>query len=69
MMPRKSFAGLFALVVGIAALVPAGGAFAADPGALPTTLGGQFKRHVPEYLVGGVMLAIFARNEASSYST
>ncbi|MDF2692650.1 MAG: Lipid export ATP-binding/permease protein MsbA [Labilithrix sp.] len=30
-----------------------------DPGALPTSLGGQFKRHLPAYLVGGVLLGIF----------
>ncbi|MBX3219506.1 MAG: ABC transporter ATP-binding protein [Labilithrix sp.] len=30
-----------------------------DPGALPTTLGGQFKRHLPAYLSGGVLLAVF----------
>jgi len=30
-----------------------------DPGALPTTLGGHFRRHVPAYLAGGVLLAIF----------
>lgn len=30
-----------------------------DPGALPTTLGGQFKRHLPAYLSGAVLLAIF----------
>jgi ATP-binding cassette subfamily B multidrug efflux pump len=30
-----------------------------DPGALPTTLGGQFKRHLPAYLAGGFMLAVF----------
>ena len=30
-----------------------------DPGALPTTLGGQFKRHLPAYIAGGVMLGIF----------
>jgi ATP-binding cassette subfamily B multidrug efflux pump len=30
-----------------------------DFGALPTTLGGQFKRHLPSYLVGGVLLAGF----------
>jgi ATP-binding cassette subfamily B protein len=30
-----------------------------DPGALPTTLGGQFKRHLPAYVAGGGLLAIF----------
>jgi ATP-binding cassette subfamily B protein len=30
-----------------------------DPGASPTTLGGQFKRRLPAYLVGGLMLGIF----------
>lgn len=30
-----------------------------DPGALPTTLGGQFRRHLPAYLAGTVLLAIF----------
>jgi ATP-binding cassette, subfamily B, multidrug efflux pump len=30
-----------------------------DPSALPTTLGGQLKRHTPAYLVGGVLLGIF----------
>jgi ATP-binding cassette subfamily B protein len=30
-----------------------------DPAALPTTLGGQFKRHLPAYLGGGVLLGIF----------
>jgi ATP-binding cassette subfamily B protein len=30
-----------------------------DPGALPTTLGGQFRRHLPAYIAGGVLLAIF----------
>jgi ATP-binding cassette subfamily B protein len=30
-----------------------------DPGALPTTLGGQFRRHVFAYFVGGVLLAVF----------
>jgi ATP-binding cassette, subfamily B, multidrug efflux pump len=30
-----------------------------DPGSLPTTLGGQFKRHVPAYLAGGLLLAGF----------
>ncbi|MBX3212816.1 MAG: ABC transporter ATP-binding protein [Labilithrix sp.] len=30
-----------------------------DPGALPTTLGGQFKRHLPAYLAGGVLLGVF----------
>lgn len=30
-----------------------------DPGNLPTTLGGQFKRHLPAYLSGAVVLAIF----------
>jgi ATP-binding cassette, subfamily B, multidrug efflux pump len=30
-----------------------------DFGALPTTLGGQFKRHLPSYLAGGVLLAGF----------
>jgi ATP-binding cassette subfamily B multidrug efflux pump len=30
-----------------------------DPGALPTTLGGQFQRHLPAYLGGGVLLGIF----------
>lgn len=47
MMPRKPFAGLFALVVGIAALVPAGGAFAADPGALPPPVGVEEPKVVP----------------------
>jgi ATP-binding cassette, subfamily B, multidrug efflux pump len=30
-----------------------------DPGTLPVTLGGQFRRHLPRYLAGGVMLAAF----------
>ena len=30
-----------------------------DPAALPTSLGGQFKRHVPAYLGGGILLALF----------
>ncbi|MBX3262256.1 MAG: ABC transporter ATP-binding protein [Labilithrix sp.] len=30
-----------------------------EPGALPTTLGGQFKRHLPAYLAGGVLLGVF----------
>lgn len=30
-----------------------------DPGALPTTLGGQFRRHLPAYVGGGVVLAVF----------
>ena len=30
-----------------------------DPGALPTTLGGQFKRHLGAYVAGGVMLGVF----------
>ena len=30
-----------------------------DPGALPTTLGGQFKRHLGAYLAGGALLAVF----------
>jgi ATP-binding cassette subfamily B protein len=30
-----------------------------DPAVLPTTLGGQFKRRVPVYLAGGVLLGIF----------
>ncbi len=30
-----------------------------DPGALPTTLGGQFKRHMPRYLAGTLMLGAF----------
>lgn len=30
-----------------------------DPGVLPVTLGGQFKRHLPAYLAGGVLLAVF----------
>lgn len=30
-----------------------------DPGALPITLGGQFKSHVPAYLAGGALLAGF----------
>ncbi len=30
-----------------------------DPGALPTTLGGQFRRHIPAYLAGGALLAGF----------
>ena len=30
-----------------------------DPGSLPITLGGQFKRHLPAYLSGAVLLAIF----------
>lgn len=34
-------------------------AAALDPGTLPTTLGGQFKRHVPAYLLGGVLLGVF----------
>ena len=29
------------------------------PGSLPITLGGQFERHLPAYLAGGVLLAIF----------
>ncbi len=29
------------------------------PTALPDTLGGQFKRHLPRYIVGTVMLATF----------
>lgn len=32
---------------------------ALDPGSLPTTLGGQFKRHLPAYLFGGVLLFVF----------
>jgi ATP-binding cassette, subfamily B, multidrug efflux pump len=32
---------------------------ATDPADLPTTLGGQFKRHLPAYLVGGVLLFVF----------
>ncbi len=30
-----------------------------DPGSMPTTLRGQFERHVPAYLAGGALLAIF----------
>jgi ATP-binding cassette subfamily B protein len=30
-----------------------------DPGALPTTLGGQFRRHLFAYVAGGVLLAVF----------
>jgi ATP-binding cassette, subfamily B, multidrug efflux pump len=30
-----------------------------DPGALPMTLAGQFKRHLPAYLSGGALLAVF----------
>jgi ATP-binding cassette, subfamily B, multidrug efflux pump len=30
-----------------------------DPSALPMTLGGQFKRRIPVYLAGGVLLAAF----------
>lgn len=30
-----------------------------DPGALPTSLGGQFKRHLPAYVGGGLLLALF----------
>lgn len=30
-----------------------------DPAALPVTLGGQFRRHMPAYLAGGVLLGIF----------
>jgi ATP-binding cassette, subfamily B, multidrug efflux pump len=30
-----------------------------DPAALPVSLGGQFRRHLPRYLIGGLMLAGF----------
>ena len=30
-----------------------------DPSAFPITLGGQFKRHLPRYIAGTVMLAVF----------
>jgi ATP-binding cassette subfamily B multidrug efflux pump len=30
-----------------------------DPGALPITLGGQFRRHLPRYVAGTVVLAVF----------
>ncbi len=30
-----------------------------DPGTLPTTLGGQFRRHLPRYLLGAVTLGVF----------
>ena len=33
--------------------------FAPDPGSLPASLGGQFVRHLPRYLAGMVMLAVF----------
>jgi ATP-binding cassette subfamily B multidrug efflux pump len=32
---------------------------ATGPGALPVSLGGQFRRHLPRYLAGTVMLAVF----------
>lgn len=30
-----------------------------DPGSLPTSLGGQFRRHLPAYVAGAVVLGIF----------
>ncbi len=41
--------------------VPAGSAssIGLDLGSLPTTLGGQFKRHLPAYVAGAVLLGIF----------
>jgi ATP-binding cassette, subfamily B, multidrug efflux pump len=31
----------------------------ADAGSIPASLGGQFRRHLPRYLAGGAMLAVF----------